>query len=153
MRSHTLLYAEDDEHYARLFECTLKQGGFKHRLQIVGDGAEAIAYIKGEGKYSDRSQFPFPTVVLADLKMPRINGFELLDWIRRMSSFPHLPVVILTSSDEQKEIHKAYAMGANSFLVKPPVVEDLKEMLQMLDGYWLKFNQVESLNPAKPLRP
>lgn len=137
---NTILYVEDDENYARLLHCTLQQGGFKQELQHVTDGAEAMAYLKGEGKYSNRSKFPVPCVVLADLKMPRVNGFELLDWVRRQSNYPHLPVIVLTSSDEIKEIQKAYKLGANSFLHKPPHVEDLKEMLKMLEAYWTKFN-------------
>src|SRR5687767_2556057 len=115
-RSNTILCAEDDENYAELLRCSLPHIGCTHELQHVSDGAEAMAYLKGEGKYTDRSLFPFPAVVLADLKMPRVNGLELLDWIRRHSAFPHLPVVVLTSSDEFKDINSAYTLGANSFL-------------------------------------
>jgi CheY-like chemotaxis protein len=146
--TNTILYAEDDENYARLLECTLKEGCFQHSLQIVTDGAKAISYLKGEGKYSDRIKFPMPNVVLADLKMPNVNGFELLHWIRQMSSCPQIPVVVLTASDEVKEIQKAYSMGANSFLIKPAHLEDLKELLKMLDGYWTKFNYLG--NSSRP---
>src|SRR5687767_8375598 len=98
--SKTILCAEDDEHYAELLRGSLKHAGLLHQFQHVVDGAEAMAYIKGEGKYSDRSQFPLPGLVLADLKMPRVNGIELLEWIRTRSPFPHMPVVVLTLSDE-----------------------------------------------------
>lgn len=139
--SQVILYAEDDENYAELLKCTFRQAGIERQVYHVDHGAEAMAYLKGEGKYSDRSLYPFPTVILADLKMPKVNGLELLAWIRHQSSFPHLPVVVLTASDELKDVRNAYALGANSFLVKPPRVEDLKELLVMLDGYWLKFNK------------
>ena len=134
------MYAEDDENYAELLKCTFKHAQISREIHHVFDGAEAMAYLKGEGKYADRSKFPVPSVVLADLKMPRVNGMELLDWIRRMSLYPHIPVVVLTCSDELEDIKKAYALGANSFLVKPPHVEDLKELMKMLDSYWMRFN-------------
>ena len=143
VRLDTILYAEDDDNYAELLACTLKQAGFEHSVHHVSDGGEAMAYLKGEGKYSDRTKFPIPGVVLADLKMPRVNGFELLDWIRRQSPFPHLPVIVLTLSEELKDVKRAYSLGANSFLIKPPNVEDLKDLLKMLDGYWLKYNVME----------
>jgi CheY-like chemotaxis protein len=139
--TNTILYAEDDESYALLLECTLKQVGFSHTLRVVGDGSEAMKYLKGDGKYADRSQFPMPNVVLADLKMPRVNGFELLSWIRKSSPCPHVPVVVLTCSDEFREIQEAYRMGANSFLIKPPHVEDLKELLNMLNTFWLRHSR------------
>ena len=138
--SQVILYAEDDENYAELLKCTLKQAGINRRLQHVEDGAQAMAYLKGEGQYSDRSKFPLPSVVLADLKMPKVNGIELLHWIRQLSPCPQMPVVILTASDEMSDVKKAYGYGANSFLVKPPHVEDLKELLKMLDGFWLRHN-------------
>jgi CheY-like chemotaxis protein len=79
--STTILFAEDDDNYAALFKHVFQQGGFNHLLHHVKDGAEAMMYLKGEEKYSDRSKYPLPYVILADLKMPRVNGFELLDWV------------------------------------------------------------------------
>jgi CheY-like chemotaxis protein len=79
-----------------------------------------------------------PAVALLDLKMPRASGFEVLDWIRNKSPFPYLPVVVLTVSEELRDIDKAYKLGANSFLIKPPSVGDLKGMLEMLDRYWFQ---------------
>ena len=140
VRSNIILCAEDDEHYVELLTCCLKQAGFGHELRHVIDGSQAMAYLKGEGEYVDRKRFPVPALVLADLKMPRVNGLELLDWIRRRSPYRTLPVVMLTCSDEIKDIKQAYELGANSFLVKPPRVEDLREMVKMLDAYWLRFN-------------
>lgn len=136
----TILFAEDDDSYAMLLKAACKNAMLTHTLHHVRDGAEAMEYLKGEGKYSDRSEFPIPCVVLVDLKMPKVNGFELLHWIRQHSEFSHLPVVVLTSSDEIRDIQQAYSHGANSFLVKPPNLEDLKEMMKMLDRYWLKLN-------------
>ena len=83
--------------------------------------------------------------------MPRINGLELLQWIRRHPELGHLPVIMLTCSDEIKDVKQAYANGANSFLMKPPRVEELKEMLTMLNTYWLRFN-VTGTAPTNKLR-
>lgn len=110
-------------------------------MHHVWNGSEAIEYLKGEGKYADRAMFPLPYVVLSDLKMPKINGFELLEWIRRQSEFPYLPVVVLTSSDEVRDIQKAYGLGANSFLVKPYHPDELNEIVTMLNGFWIRLNK------------
>src|SRR5687767_14031030 len=106
----TILYAEDDEGYALLMRCAFQAAGLEHTIHHVQDGSEAIAYLKGEGKYADRSKFGVPCVILVDLKMPKINGFELLEWIRHHSDVPHVPVVVLTSSDEIRDIQKAYSI-------------------------------------------
>ncbi len=139
-RQDVLLYAEDDSGFADLLHCTMKKAGFAHQLIHVTDGEQAIAYLKGDGKYADRQAFPLPLVALLDLKMPRVNGFEVLQWIRKKSAYPYLPVVVLTSSDELRDVNEAYRLGANSFLVKPPSADDLKAMLTMLDEYWFQQN-------------
>jgi len=140
MQWDVLLYVEDDEQYAELLLCTLKQGGFQHRLVHLPSAIEAISYLKGEGKYSDREAFPIPGVLLADLKMPRLSGLELLRWVREESKYRNLPFVVLTSSDDLQDIKTAYSLGANSFLIKPPSIADLKEMMQALDNFWMKYN-------------
>lgn len=135
-----LLYAENDSSYADLLKSALNRGASKPRIVHVPDGEEAIAYFKGERKYADRQSHPLPGVALLDLKMPRINGFEVLQWIREKSPFRYLPVVVFTSSDEIRDINRAYELGANSFLIKPPRIEDLRELLKTLENFWFKFN-------------
>jgi CheY-like chemotaxis protein len=143
-RHDVLLYAEDDPTFAEILEHTFKQGGFAHHLIRVADGEQAIAYLKGEGAYSDREQYPLPGLLLLDLKMPRVNGLDVLEWIRNKSECPHLPVVVLTVSEELRDINKAYQLGANSFLIKPPKVSELRGTLKMIDTYWFKLNVTES---------
>ena len=135
-----LLYAEDDAAFVDILHCTLKQGGFNYQVVHVPDGEQAIAYLKGLGKYADRETYPLPSVLLLDLKMPRSNGFEVLQWVRQQSPFPYLPVVVLTVSEELRDISKAYALGANSFLIKPPSIADLRDMLLSLSKYWAHYN-------------
>lgn len=139
-----LLYAEDDAGFAEIFKRVLLQAGYPSQgIVHVTDGEQALAYLKGDGPYADRVKYPLPGVALLDLKMPRLNGFEVLEWIRKKSPFPYMPVVMLTTSDELRDIREAYQLGANSFLTKPPNVHDLKEMLKMLDTYWFRFNVTE----------
>ena len=139
-QSNTILYAEDDENYARLLECTLKQAGYNHTLRVVKDGSEAMMYLKGEEKYADRAQFPLPNVVLADLKMPRVTGFEVLEWIRKRPELRSLIVVVLTSSASHEDISKAYELGANAYLVKPTDTTQLLDILQAIKHFWLTHN-------------
>jgi CheY-like chemotaxis protein len=143
MRSDLIVYVEDDQNYAEILETTLKEGCFKHRMLHLESAEEAIRYLEGTGKYANRLEFPIPALLLVDLKMPRMNGLEFLEWVRTRSKYRHLPVVILTSSDEMKDIRRAYTLGANSFLIKPPRIHDLKEMMIALDQFWLKFNVPE----------
>ena len=142
-RRDVLLYAEDDPVFAEILEHTFLQGGFDHRLIRVADGEQAISYLSGEGMYSDRNKYPLPGLLLLDLKMPRVNGLEVLAWIRNKSQCPHLPVVVLTVSEELRDINKAYQLGANSFLIKPPKVSELKGTLKMIDSYWFRLNVTE----------
>lgn len=139
------MYAEDDPTFAEILEHTFKQGGFDHQLIRVSDGEQAIAYLQGEGRYRNREKYPLPGVLLLDLKMPRVGGLEVLEWIRQKSPFPHLPVVVLTVSEEVRDVSKAYKLGANSFLIKPPRVAELKETLRMIDNYWFKLNVTEDV--------
>jgi CheY-like chemotaxis protein len=144
--SKFILYAEDDHHYGALMENVFRQAGLPHHLRIVKNGSEVVAYLRGDGRYSNRFAYPLPGVVLLDLKMPVMNGFETLAWIRQKSPNPQQPVVVLTCSEDLTDIKKAYELGANSFLTKPPNVDDLLNMVRTLDNYWL--NQ----NSAVPLR-
>ncbi|MDB6027276.1 MAG: response regulator receiver protein [Verrucomicrobiales bacterium] len=148
-RRDVMLYAEDDLCFAELLELALKDGGFTHKVIRVPDGEQALAYLKGIGKYGNRDIYPFPFVTLLDLKMPRVDGFEVLQWIREESPFPYLPVVVLTVSEEMRDISKAYKLGANSFLIKPPRLVELKEMLTMLDSYWFRHNVTSEYSRLK----
>ncbi len=142
-RSDVLLYVEDDSGFVDLFNIALKRGNFPHQVIHLSDGEQAITYLLGIGKYGDREKYPLPCVVLLDLRMPRLDGFAVLDWIRNSSQFPYLPVVMLTVSEEVHDISHAYSAGANSFLVKPPHVDDLKELLVSLERYWFRQNVPE----------
>ena len=134
-----MLVAEDDDNDVFFIERALKQARIDQRLQRVKDGEDAISYLRGEGKYSDREQFPLPRFLLLDLKMPRRNGFEVLQWVRQQPGLKRMPVVVFTSSREDPDVNRAYDLGANTYLVKPVKFDDLVEVVKTLDSYWLNL--------------
>jgi CheY-like chemotaxis protein len=130
-----ILMAEDDDNDVFLIKRAFHQAQFENPLQVVETGDQAIAYLKGDAHYNDREKYPIPALVLLDLKMPGKNGFEVLSWIRQHPEFNSTPVVVLTSSQESADINRAYALGANSYLVKPASFLSLVEMINRLKEY------------------
>lgn len=122
-RCVTILLVEDDEGHARLLEKNLRRGGMINRLVRVADGEEAVDYVSRTGAYQDSEQFPLPNVILLDVRMPRLDGFEVLAHLKGNTQLMKIPVIMLTSTDNQKEIDRAYELGANGYVVKPVSVE------------------------------
>lgn len=114
-----ILLVEDNEDDVVLIERAFQRAGLRHLVSSVRSGATAIAYLRGDSPYHDRLAYPLPDLVLLDIKMPGIDGFQVLRWIRSNPEFARLVVVMLTSSDEIRDVNLAYHLGANSFLVKP----------------------------------
>lgn len=141
----TILVAEDDPDDALMLRRAFAKANIANPIQIVVDGDETIAYLAGSGAYSDRRMHPLPILLLLDLKMPRRNGFEVLEWLRDQHPIALLPVVVLTSSRETTDIERAYALGANSYLVKPGSPVDLLRTVQGLGLYWLVLNEPPSV--------
>ncbi|MEY2427817.1 MAG: hypothetical protein QOJ40_702 [Verrucomicrobiota bacterium] len=138
MPEHALiLLVEDREDDVILVRRAFDKAKVLNPVHVVRDGAEAIAYLKGEGKYSNRAEYPLPELLLLDLKLPGTDGFEVLKWMRQEPGLRTIRVVVLTSSDQMRDVNAAYQMGANSFLVKPIDFERFVEMSQAISGYWL----------------
>lgn len=135
-RNLTILIIEDDPNDVILLERALSRENINNPIQVVRDGQEAINYLQGEGKYSDRVQFPFPSVIFTDLKMPRLSGFDVLEWLRRHPECSVIPIIILTASKLDEDIKKAYQMGANAYLVKPSQIGELQEMVKTAYNFW-----------------
>lgn len=127
-----VLYAEDEDNDAFLMQRAFAKSVVANPLQIVSDGAAAMRYLSGLGEFSDRSRYPFPTLVLLDLNLPRQSGLEVLEWCRVKRGWHDLPIVILTSSSQTRDISSAFHLGANGYLVKPPSSEKLIELVASL---------------------
>jgi len=140
MSHPTILHVEDDSNDVLLFHHACLKAGVQMDVRVVSDGEEAIAYLAGQQRFGDREKHPLPELVLLDLKMPRVNGFEVLHWMRREEKYRRVPVVVLSSSNHEADVQRAYEAGANSFLVKPVDFNALVEMVKSLHRYWLTFN-------------
>lgn len=137
----TILYVDDDENDALLLRHALRCAKLPFKVQVVNDPENASAYLSGQGIYCDRKLYPMPALVLLDLKMPRMNGLEVLEWIRNQPFLKRLVVVVFTASNQAVEVNRAYEMGANSYLVKPVELESLVEIVKGMAAYWMNLNQ------------
>lgn len=140
----TILLIEDSPDDVFFMKRAFRLAGVHSNLQVVDDGEKALEYLSGNGAFVERAQYPLPGLVLLDLRLPRVPGFEVLKWIRENSTFQCVPVVVLTSSKEDRDMQRAYALGANSFLVKPSDANELAEMVRTLCNYWFRFNAIPS---------
>jgi CheY-like chemotaxis protein len=140
-RDQGILIVDDDSNDVLLLQRAIQRTRLTMPLHFAKDGEEAVAYLSGRGAYGDRHQHPLPALVLLDLKMPRKSGLEVLAWIRRQPALKRLIVVMLTSSDQSRDVNRAYDSGANSYLVKPAGFDSLTELVKNLDQYWLVLNE------------
>lgn len=122
--------------------------GLERAFCTVGDGQTAIDYLSGVGRYAVREQYPVPAVVLLDLNLPEVHGFEVLQWIRRHPLHQHLPVVVFSSSVREEDEGKARALGANDFVSKPNSPARFREVVQKLRRDWLKGACVPATNAS-----
>jgi CheY-like chemotaxis protein len=133
-----ILLADDSPDDVFLIKSAFKKGGFRDPIYVVANGEQALQYLKGEGLYADRREYPIPHLLLLDLNMPRLNGFEVLSWIRGRQEWMCLPVIVLTTSFYGPEIKRAYDLGANSFITKPPEFSHLVASLKEFGEHWLR---------------
>lgn len=141
--TRAILLVEDNEDDVFLMKRALKTAQISNPLHIVEDGQQAVDYLAGAGKFADREQHPFPAVVFLDLKLPMKDGLEVLRWIRSQEKFENLVVLVLTSSNEPSDLKRAYSLGANSYLVKPPTAAQLVDLAKAFKWYWLEYNRFE----------
>lgn len=133
----TVLLVEDDPNDVLLTRLAFQRARLANPLQVVRDGEEALSYLGGEGRYADRDQFPFPILLLLDLHMPRMDGFQVLEWLKGQRRMRRLPVAILTQSDQDPYVERAYQLGADSYLLKPPDTRELLTLIQRLHATWM----------------
>jgi CheY-like chemotaxis protein len=141
-RPACVLLAEDDENDVFFLQQAFKDAEIHEPLQVVSDGQEAIEYLTGEGKFSDRERYPEPTLFISDIKMPQKTGLEVLEWIREQDKFLFLPLILYTSSAQPSDIKEAYRLRANGYVVKPASRQQRIDLAKSIKGFWLDFNQI-----------
>ncbi|MBI2830249.1 MAG: response regulator [Chloroflexi bacterium] len=141
MKDGTILLVDDNEHDLFLTQRALQKGEVAANVVVTWDGVEALDYLFGTGKYAGRDLNDMPKVTLLDLKMPRVDGFEVLKRMRTDPRTKYLPVVILTASREEVDIANSYALGANAYVSKPVDFDEFTEVVRQLGLFWLDINE------------
>lgn len=135
-RAGHILVAEDDPTDAFFFQRAFKRAGIPVTLHFVRDGREAIDYLEGTSPFAERAANPMPQLLLLDLKMPRLDGFDVLAWIRKQQGMENLRVIIFSGSDDPRDRKRAQALGANSYLVKPHSIEEMNSLVARFKKQW-----------------
>lgn len=140
MSPYPILLVEDDENDVFFFRRAMQSAGINHPVEVARDGQEAIDYCSGAGNFADRSRYRAPGLIILDLKLPCVSGFEVLEWLRQNPATLQTIVVVFTSSTAEGDVSRAYTAGANSYLVKQATPEGLVELLKLIKAYWLGAN-------------
>jgi CheY-like chemotaxis protein len=135
-----ILLVEDNRMDVELTLDAFKEAKLLNAIHVAPNGKDALDYLFGRGKYADRNTYPLPGIILLDLKLPGIDGFDVLRQIKSTSVLKRLPVIILTSSIEEGDRALSYDIGANSYLVKPVSFEGFLDVVRQIEGYWLTLN-------------
>jgi CheY-like chemotaxis protein len=145
-REAQILLVEDNPMDVALTINAFKEAHLSNEIHVVGSSEEALGYIKGEGAYSDRMIHPLPDIILLDLKMPGLGGFEFLKIIKSSPLLKRIPVIILTTSRNEEDIARSYDYGANSYLVKPINFDGFQKVVAEVSDYWFTLNVSANLN-------
>ena len=137
MQSRPILVVEDDPNDQDLIRRALSRAGISNAVELASDGQEAIDRLVTPGSMMS----PLPALVLLDLKLPKMDGFEVLARLRSSEATRYLPVVVMSSSSEQEDMARAYQSGANSYIRKPVAIKDYNEAIRAIVQYWLSLNQ------------
>jgi len=131
-----VLVAEDDENDAFLLKRALEKNRIGMPVHVCGDGEEAMDYLKGKGQYANRDLFPFPRVIVTDLKMPRRSGFDILRWLQSHPECNLIPKIVLSASDQEADVILAYQLGVNCYFRKPSTVAELTTLVRRVYDLW-----------------
>ncbi len=143
-----ILQVEDEEADVYLLRLVFERAGITSPVQVVTDGQMAIDYLAGVGRFADRKNHPWPCLVLLDLKLPKVSGLEVLEWIAKQPALKKLVVVVFSSSALPGDVERAYALGANSYIQKPSDMKQTVEIAQLLKGWWLGYNHYPPIDVA-----
>ncbi|WP_316767556.1 response regulator [Pedobacter frigiditerrae] len=136
-----ILFVEDSVDDAALTIRALNKSGFTHKLLHVKDGAEALDFLYCKGIFSSRNPNQFPTLILLDLKMPKVSGIQVLEQVKADKRMKSIPVVMLTSSNEGPDIERCFELGANSYIVKPVESDNFSKAIKEIGLYWMVLSQ------------
>jgi len=136
----TVLLVEDNSDDAFIMKKACQRTGIPHALHVVTDGEAAISYLSGTGIYADRTSYPLPDLIFLDIKLPKRNGHEVLEWIRSHAGLKNLPVVMLTISEEPDDVNRAYSLGVTYYLRKIPGPAEFGQAVRVILKYWLELN-------------
>jgi CheY-like chemotaxis protein len=135
----TILQVEDDANDVFFLHKAMTKMGVMNPIQVVSDGQAAIDYLQGAGKFADRGKFPFPCLVLLDLKLPFVMGLDVLKWLRKECGAA-LPVIMMSASAQAEDIASSYRLGANAFVCKPSEARHLDDIVKAIKDFWLTHN-------------
>lgn len=141
-KNQSILLVEDNEDDAFLMKRALASAGVKNPLHVVQNGQQALDYLEGKGDFANRAMHPYPSFVFLDLKLPYLSGIDILKWKQERRDLPPTVVIVVTSSDEPRDLAAAYQFGANSYIVKPPTTKLLEGVANAFRDYWLTFNRI-----------
>jgi CheY-like chemotaxis protein len=141
MEQKNILLAEDNPDDIELARRAFQKVNINNNIVVTHDGAETLDYLSGKGKYQDRNTENLPHIILLDLKMPKVHGLEVLKHVRENEQTKYIPVIILSSSLDNKDIIRSYELGANSYIVKPIDFLKFSEVVQQIVIYWLTLNE------------
>jgi CheY-like chemotaxis protein len=138
--SRLVLVVEDSDDDYFLLTRAFKKANFLNPVQRVSNGEEAIHYMAGTSQYEDRTMYPFPYIVLLDLKMPITHGFDVLNWARKQAETKLLPMLVFSSSQQDVDVQESYQRGANGYVMKPTSISGLTDVVGAIHTYWLRLN-------------
>ena len=142
-KERLIIVAEDNPDDALLLRRAIEKAGIPARLKVLRDGEEMLLYLQGLGAFANRDHNPLPSLIILDLKMPRKNGLEVLEWISERPDLSVLPTIVMSASNLEKDIRKAYRYGANTYFVKPTNFDDLVQTMKVLNEYWNKAQRAD----------
>ena len=144
----TVLLVEDDLNDIFLVKRAFRMARLENPLQVVTDGEEAMHYLQGQGRFTDRAAHPLPRLIVMDIKMPRMTGFDVLQALKRDGPLRRIPVVIVSSSNRVEDINRAYELGANAYMVKPMDFRAVEHLFESITHYWGLECAKPELEPA-----
>jgi two-component system, response regulator len=137
----SVLIVEDEPAHAELTKRAMRKAGNANRIDIVQSGEEALDYLFNQGKYKDKSEYPIPGLIVLDIKLPGIDGIDVLKRVKTDDQLKSIPVIMLTTSEQEKDIAMSYKYHANSYLSKPVGYKEFEEKIFQLDFYWMLINK------------